>query len=1036
MHTFDSCLKGLTVVLLVYLFRDVSALTKPSSVRLEDNEYSGVIVAIHPDVEENGMVIESIKNMFIEASTVLFTATKLRSYFKNVTILVPDTWADNDSYDSPKNASFEGADVIIASRNPRFAPDPQQPAVPYTKHYEGCGRQAAHIHFTPEFLLDPHPSYGSLGRILVHEWGHYRWGLFDEYPDAIGDPDFYQEFYFDPETELYEATRCVKYGWHSEPVVRDEEGKYVTCEGNSTVGYENDCFSSPASTQPSVKASIMYGRMGIEELVEFCDSPNAQDVMLRHNAHAPNKHNRLCDSESSWEVMGRHVDFNNGNNLPRSPTLTHDVTPVFTVSRVRPARIVMILDTSGSMATENRYLKLADAARNFITSVALDGSYVGIVDFDSDGVIIEDLTMIDSDETRHRLAESVPEDANGGTCIGCGLQKGLEILTENDANPEGGVAVLISDGQDNGGNEDFRNEMKEEYVEAGVVIDAVAFSNTAEETLRDLVHETGGTLYLQTDDPGSDGLHAAFQATMERNVKEYDRRIVLLSESSFYNVSESKERGIFIDSTIGRKTAFEFSYFLDPIPESAALEVVLKSPSGERIDKTYPGYGTDETFQVVKVSINGIAEPGAWSFTVTNTYHSAHEIFTTVSSYASQEGVDPIIATAELSGSIINITDPEPFIAYAEIRQGFNPVIRANVFATIERPPDKYGFHYDPIILQLLDNGAGADITRDDGIYSRYFTNFTGVGYYGIKINIDNNDGSAVILLHNSTVPYTPYSGALPVIDPDELLSGNIPMIGNATLWVPGTPVPEPEHVQAPYFTRGVSGGSSRVPDVPAGWQPGDDITAPNKVIDLFVSASSFINGTVTLTFTAPGDDLDIGTATYYVFRRSESSLDLQINYTLIPAINDSDIIHGDPLSPAPFGVREEFMFQVPIPASPVVSYAFAMHAVDETGNEAKMSNVATAELREYIPQRPPITTTPPTPPSSVSPPVNYKLIIGLSVSGALLLCVIIILVAYHKSSRWRAKYDPNAKHSDEERNGAKEEHAYDNVCVDDLNKS
>lgn len=61
MHTFDPCLKGLTVVLLVYLFRDVSALTKPSSVRLQDNEYSGVIVAIHPDVEENGMVIERIK---------------------------------------------------------------------------------------------------------------------------------------------------------------------------------------------------------------------------------------------------------------------------------------------------------------------------------------------------------------------------------------------------------------------------------------------------------------------------------------------------------------------------------------------------------------------------------------------------------------------------------------------------------------------------------------------------------------------------------------------------------------------------------------------------------------------------------------------------------------------------------------------------------------------------------------------------------------------------------------------------------------
>lgn len=102
--------------------------------------------------------------MFIEASSVLFTATRSRSYFKNVTILVPDTWTDNDTYDSPKNASFEGADVIIATRNPRFAPDPHQQAAPYTKHYEGCQRQAVHIHFTPEFLLNPEPTYGSLGK--------------------------------------------------------------------------------------------------------------------------------------------------------------------------------------------------------------------------------------------------------------------------------------------------------------------------------------------------------------------------------------------------------------------------------------------------------------------------------------------------------------------------------------------------------------------------------------------------------------------------------------------------------------------------------------------------------------------------------------------------------------------------------------------------------------------------------------------------------------------------------------------------------
>ena len=47
------------------------------------------------------------------------------------------------------------------------------------------------------------------GRVLVHEWGHYRWGLFDEYADPVGDPDNYKEFYYSWITGLWEGVRFV-----------------------------------------------------------------------------------------------------------------------------------------------------------------------------------------------------------------------------------------------------------------------------------------------------------------------------------------------------------------------------------------------------------------------------------------------------------------------------------------------------------------------------------------------------------------------------------------------------------------------------------------------------------------------------------------------------------------------------------------------------------------------------------------------------------------------------------------------------------
>lgn len=97
--------------------------------------------------------------MFIEASSYLYTATKQRAFFKNVTILVPQTWSSRPEYRQAGNESFDLADIIVAPPNPRWAPNP------YTKQYQGCGKEGVHIHFEDSFLLHPdiEDYYGPLG---------------------------------------------------------------------------------------------------------------------------------------------------------------------------------------------------------------------------------------------------------------------------------------------------------------------------------------------------------------------------------------------------------------------------------------------------------------------------------------------------------------------------------------------------------------------------------------------------------------------------------------------------------------------------------------------------------------------------------------------------------------------------------------------------------------------------------------------------------------------------------------------------------
>ena len=87
---------------------------------------------------------------------------------------------------------------------------------------------------------------------------------------------------------------------------------------------------------------------------------------------------------------------------------------------------------------------------------------------------------------------------------------------------------------------------------------------------------------------------------------------------------------------------------------------------------------------------------------IRNPTNAQEEVFYTVTSYATDPDVEPILITSELSGSITNFADGEPIIAYAEVRQGFSPIINAEVWAKIDRPGS-----YAPVNVQLLDNGAG-----------------------------------------------------------------------------------------------------------------------------------------------------------------------------------------------------------------------------------------------------------------------------------------------------------------------------------------
>ena len=87
-----------------------------------------------------------------------------------------------------------------------------------------------------------------LGRTLVHEWGHLRWGLRDEYPIA-GE----ERFYVDSDN-MVAAVRC---GKHMKGTIIDADSG-GTCTIDASTGLPNKMCRFEVDASPGVIASLMF----------------------------------------------------------------------------------------------------------------------------------------------------------------------------------------------------------------------------------------------------------------------------------------------------------------------------------------------------------------------------------------------------------------------------------------------------------------------------------------------------------------------------------------------------------------------------------------------------------------------------------------------------------------------------------------------------------------------------------------------------------------------------------------------------------
>ncbi|XP_054996343.1 calcium-activated chloride channel regulator 4 [Sorex araneus] len=867
-------LRRFVILSVLYLFGGC----KSSLIELKNNGYEGIIIAINPEVPENETLITKIQDIVTEASAYLFKATGNRMYFKNVNILIPDTWKEKSEYMRPRIESYKHATVIIA---PPALPGRVEP---YTRHFSQCGEKGEYIHLTPDFLHgNKQNEYGPSGRLLVHEWAHLRWGVFDEYNE---DEPFYAA-----SNKKIEATRCSKSITGLNRVYKNLGGSDILrpCRFNSTTKlYEKDCQFFPDKKQ-TAKTSIMF-MQAIDSVVEFCNEKN-------HNKAAPNLQNKKCNLRSTWEVIRTSKDFDN-----MTPVLAPPSLPVFSLLRVGERIVCLVLDRSTSMGDYNRLNRMNQAAKHFLLRVVENRSHLGIVVFDNSAFTESPLIKITSQKDRETLVEKLPPKPTGGTSICSGIRKALEEIKKVHPQVNGSEIVLLTDGENN-----TPIDCVDEMVQSGAVLHLIALGPKADKPVIEMSTLTGGKHVLSSDASENNGLVEAFSALTSENTPLSEKSLQLESRGKKLNQSEWINDTITIDSTVGRDTFFLITW-AKKVPE-----IILRDPDGIKID-----YVTeDQVSNMTYFSIPGIAKAGVWTYSLQA--KANQEILTiTVNSRAVDPSVPPITVNAKMNQDTNKF--PNPLIVYAEVLQGFTPILGASVTAIIETE------NGTTTTLELLDNGSGADSLKNDGVYSRYYTAYRGDGRHNLKVQVHGGAAAKRSLRY-------PLNRAAFV--PGWVVNGEIQV---------NPPRPETDkdiQTNVENFSRMAAGGAFVLQGVPNNYNPSSlDYFPPNQITDLEATREGNV---ITLTWTAPGDDFDVGKAQRYIIRKSGNILDLKDNF------DGAEPVSTKKLTPKKANSKETFTFEQENVREDATHMFFAIRSVDDNNQTSEISNIAQVAL--FIPQ-------------------------------------------------------------------------------------
>uniref|UniRef100_A0A1I8G1G6 VWFA domain-containing protein n=1 Tax=Macrostomum lignano TaxID=282301 RepID=A0A1I8G1G6_9PLAT len=451
-----------------------------------------------------------------------------------------------------------------------------------------CGVQAKIVKLSTK-SLEASIVYRPVARTMALYFSQFRWGLFSEAP--LGDPIQKNKDPFN--RVLPRLASCNP----------DLQVKAEVASGNQT---GRSCkFGEPnckiVVTEPAYSnvASFLFAPYSAG-VTRFCDADfKVSDPRHRHNKDAENLHNKYCHRRSAAEVIRDHEDFLRPIN---SATTMNSNFNVRLVVEPKRRRVVIVMDISGSMDTDNRLKSLIGAVNHYIAYTLETGSECALISFDHNATVLQNFILVDSPAVRRQLMQSVSNlTTKGWTCIGKAVQEAMKLLGEDPTSPtnrSSGQILLVSDGEEN----------KECSIDLDATIDAIAKTSLRAHTIRfgDLADTRMSILSERTNG----------HAQLSPVVSDLAASKLILQMTSLQSDLAGVNSIVVLDSRqvpsdlrypvefdIGPRSNLVFSLFLPSDPAKVgSLRLMLRSPSG----RTFNCSGGSSTVCTVDVAVGSV----------------------------------------------------------------------------------------------------------------------------------------------------------------------------------------------------------------------------------------------------------------------------------------------------------------------------------------------------------------------------------------------------------------------------------------------